>query len=86
MGAITDKLNTEWAEKQTDENMFAVRAIIQDFYNNLSEAISRGGDLYPTGDATFDGFVSPIVSDRVDLKNTFENSTNYMEFINWKRP
>ena len=84
MGVISDKLDAEWAEKKTDEDMFAVRAIIQDFYNNLIEAISRGGALYPTGDATFDGFVGPIVTDMVALKNLFEGDANYMEFINWR--
>ena len=84
MGVITTKLNAEWAEKQIDEDMFAVRAIIEDFYNNLVEAISRGSDKYPTGDATFDGFVQPIVAEMVTFKNNLE--TNYSEFINWRRP
>ena len=72
MGAITDKLNAEWIEKKVDEDMFAVRAIIEDFYNNLSEAISRGLDLYPTGDATFDAYVQPIVAEMTTFKNQLE--------------
>ena len=84
MGAITTKLNAEWVELKTDEDMFAVRAIIQDFYNNLSEAISRGGDLYPTGDTAFDDYVAPIVAEMVDFKTQLEN--NYEEFINWTQP
>ena len=84
MGAITDKLNAEWIEKKIDEDMFAVRAIIEDFYNNLSEAISRGQDLYPTGDATFDAYVQPIVAEMVTFKNQLE--TNYSEFISWRQP
>ncbi|GAI02484.1 unnamed protein product [marine sediment metagenome] len=83
MGAITDKLNAEWAEKQVDENMFTVRAIIEDFYNDLSEAISRGSDLYPTGDADFDTYVGPIVQEMTTFKNQLEN--NYAEFINWRQ-
>ena len=82
MGVITDKLDAEWAEKKVDEDMFAVRAIIQDFYNNLSEAISRGSALYPTGDATFDAYVEPIVAEMVTFKGQLEAS--YMEFINWR--
>ena len=84
MGAITDKLNAEWAEKQVDENMFAVRAIIENFYNNLNEAISRGGDLYPTGDAQFDAYVQPIVSEMTTFRSQLEN--NYDEFIHWRQP
>ena len=83
MGAITDKLNAEWAEKTVDENMFAVRAIIEDFYNNLTQAIQRGQDLYPTGDATFDAYVQPIVNEMVTFKNQLE--ANYSEFINWRQ-
>jgi len=82
MGVISGKLNAKWAEKQVNENMFAVRAIIQDFYNNLSEAISRGSALYPTGDATFDAYVQPIVAKMVTFKNQMEAS--YIEFINWR--
>jgi len=84
MGVITDKLNAEWAEKKVDENMFAARAIIEDFYNNLSEAISMGGDLYPTGDATFDAYVQPIVAEMITFKTQLEN--NYAEFIQWRQP
>ena len=84
MGVITTKLNAEWAEKQTDENMFALRAIIEDFYNNLAEAISRGEVLYPTGDATFDAYVQPIVAEMKTFKTDLE--TKYLEFINWRQP
>ena len=84
MGVITDKLNAEWIEKKTDEDMFAVRAIIEDFYNNLSEAISRGSSLYPTGDATFDAYVQPIVAEMVTFRTQLEN--NYLEYINWRMP
>ena len=84
MGVITDKLNAEWIEKKVDEDMFAVRAIIEDFYNNLSEAISRGQDLYPTGDATFDAYVQPIVAEMVTFKGQLE--ANYAEFISWRQP
>ena len=83
MGVITDKLNAEWVEKKVDEDMFAVRAIIEDFYNNLSEAISRGGDLYPTGDAAFDSYVQPIVAEMVTFKNQLDA---YAEFIGWRQP
>lgn len=84
MGAITTKLNAEWQEKKIDENMFAVRAIIEDFYNNLSGAISRGQALYPTGDATFDAYVQPIVAEMTTFKTQLEN--NYAEFIQWRQP
>ena len=84
MGVITTKLNTEWAEKKVDEDMFAVRAIIEDFYNNLSEAISRGQDLYPTGDTQFDAYVQPIVAEMVTFKGQLE--ANYLEFIQWRQP
>ena len=84
MGAITDKLNAEWIEKKTDEDMFAVRAIIEDFYNNLVQAISRGQDLYPTGDTQFDGYVQPIVAEMVTFKGQLE--ANYAEFIQWRQP
>ena len=84
MGVITTKLNAEWIEKKTDEDMFAVRAIIEDFYNNLSEAISRGQDLYPTGDTDFDNYVQPIVAEMVTFKTQLEN--NYLEFIQWRQP
>jgi hypothetical protein len=84
MGVITDKLNAGWAEKQVGEDMFEVRAIIQDFYNNLSEAIDRGSDKYPTGDAAFDGYVQPIVNEMVTFRNNLE--TKYAEFINWVQP
>ena len=84
MGVITDKLNAEWVEKKVDEDMFAVRAIIEDFYNNLSEAISRGQDLYPTGDTQFDAYVQPIVAEMVTFKGQLE--ANYLEFIQWRQP
>ena len=84
MGVITTKLNAEWTEMTTDQDMFEVRAIIQDFYNNLVEAISRGGDKYPTGDTDFDNYVQPIVSEMVTFKNQLEN--NYGEFIQWQQP
>ncbi len=84
MGAITDKLNAEWTEMTVDQDMFEIRAIIQDFYNNLTEAISRGSDKYPTGDATFDAYVQPIVAEMVTFKAQLEN--NYAEFINWSQP
>ena len=83
MGVITTKLDAEWAEKQVDENMFTVRAIIEDFYNNLVEAISRGQVLYPTGDATFDAYVQPIVNEMVTFKDQLEAS--YLEFIQWRQ-
>jgi len=81
MGVITTKLNAEWNEMNVDQNMFEVRAIIQDFYNNLSEAISRGSAVYPVGDAVFDDYVQPIVAEMVTFKTQLEN--NYGEFINW---
>ena len=81
MSAITDKLDAEWAELTTNQDMFEVRAIIQDFYNNLLEAISRGQDKYPTGDAAFDAYVQPIVAELISFKNGLE--TNYSDFINW---
>ena len=81
MSAITDKLDAEWAEMNVDQDMFEVRAIIQDFYNDLSEAISRGQDKYPTGDSAFDAYVQPIVADMVAFKNDLES--NYADFINW---
>ena len=84
MGAITTKLNAEWVEMNVDQDMFEVRAIIQDFYNNLVGAISRGGDKYPTGDTVFDDYVAPIVAEMVDFKTQLEN--NYEEFINWIAP
>ena len=84
MGVITTKLNAEWLEKKVDEDMFAVRAIIEDFYNNLSEAISRGSALYPTGDATFDAYVQPIIQEMTTFKNQLE--ANYAEFIGWRQP
>ena len=84
MGVITDKLNAEWIEKKIDEDMFAVRAIIEDFYNNLTEAISRGSDLYPTGDAAFDSYVQPIVQEMTTFRTQLEN--NYSEFIGWRQP
>jgi hypothetical protein len=84
MGVIKDKLDAEWNEMTVDQDMFEVRAIIQDFYNNLVEAISRGGDKYPTGDADFDAYVQPIVSELVTFKNQLE--ANYAEFINWVKP
>ena len=83
MGAITTKLNEEWAEKKVDEDMFAVRAIIEDFYNNLNEAISRGGSLYPTGDTDFDNYVLPIVNEMVAFKTQLEA---YAEFLQWRQP
>ena len=82
MSAITDKLNAEWTEMTTDQDMFEVRAIIQDFYNNLTDAISRGQDKYPTGDVAFDNYVQPIVAEMVAFRTSLEN--NYAEFINWK--
>ena len=84
MGVIIDKLNAEWAELSQDEDMFAIRAIIEDFYNNLVQAISNGQDKYPTGDATFDAYVQPIVSEMIDFRNQLEAS--YSEFINWRQP
>ena len=84
MGVITDKLNAEWAEKKVDEDMFAVRAIIEDFYNNLNDAISRSSGLYPTGDAQFDAYVQPIVTEMVDFKGQLESK--YAEFISWRQP
>ena len=84
MGVITTKLNAEWAEMTTDQDMFEVRSIIQDFYNNLVDAISRGGDKYPTGDTDFDNYVQPIVSEMVTFKTQLEN--NYGEFIDWTQP
>jgi len=84
MGVITTKLNAEWTEMTTDQDMFEVRAIIQDFYNNLVEAISRGTDKYPTGDVDFDNYVAPIVSEMTTFKTQLEN--NYGEFINWSAP
>ena len=84
MSIITDKLDAEWAEKQIDENMFAVRAIIEDFYNTLIQTISNGQALYPTGDTQFDAYVQPIVQEMVTFKNGLE--TNYLEFIQWRQP
>ena len=84
MGAETDYLDEQWVEMNVDQDIFEVRAIIQDFYNNLSEAISRGSNKYPTGDAIFDGFVQPIVAEMTTFKNQLEN--NYGEFINWVQP
>ena len=84
MGVIKTKLDAEWAEKKVDEDMFAVRAIIEDFYNNLSEAISRGSDLYPTGDTDFDNYVQPIVAEMTTFKGQLE--ANYAEFISWRQP
>ena len=84
MGVITTKLNAEWTELTTDQDMFEVRAIIEDFYNSLTEAISRGQDKYPTGDTAFDDYVQPIVAEMVTFKTQLEN--NYGEFINWVQP
>lgn len=84
MGAITDKLNAEWQEQTINENMFSVRAIIEDFYNNLSQAISRGQAKYPTGDQQFDDYVQPIVQEMTQFKTQLEN--NYGEFIQWRQP
>jgi len=82
MSIITDKLDEKWSEKTTDENIFRVRAIIEDFYNNLTQAISEGQALYPTGDSTFDSYVAPIVQEMVSFKNTLDG---YSEFIGWRQ-
>jgi hypothetical protein len=84
MGVIKDKLDAEWNEMTVDQDMFEVRAIIQDFKNNLDEAITRGGEKYPTGDAEFDMYVQPIVNELMTFKNQLDN--NYAEFINWTQP
>jgi len=84
MGVITDKLNAEWLEMNVDQDMFEIRAIIQDFYNNLSLAIDNGNHKYPTGDTAFDDYVQPIVAEMTTFKNQLEN--NYGEFINWRQP
>lgn len=84
MSAITDALDAKWQEKSQDEDMFAIRAIIEDFYNNLVQAIQRGSDLYPTGNTTFDNYVQPIVAEMTTFKNSLE--TNYSEFLGWRQP
>ena len=84
MGVITDKLDAEWSEYKENEAMFAVRAIIQEFYYALERVISDGNDKYPTGDAQFDNYVQPIVTELVSFKNQLDN--NYAEFINWRQP
>ena len=84
MGAITDKLNAEWSELTVDQNMFAIRAAIENLYNNLVDAITEGNQYYPTGDTTFDNYVGPIVTELTNFKNQLE--TDYGEFINWRQP
>ena len=82
MSAITDALDAKWAEKSQDENIFEIRAIIEQFYNDLAEAIARGQSLYPTGNTTFDNYVQPIVQEMVNFKNTLDT---YSDFINWRQ-
>jgi hypothetical protein len=82
MSIITDKLDADWADKEIKENVFTVRAVVENMYNVLNEAISGGGDSYPTGDSAVDAYVVPIIQEMVTFKNGLEN--NYAEFINWK--
>ena len=73
-----------YQEMTEDQKMFAVRAGVQDFYNNLVEAISGGQGNYPTGDQAFDDYVQPIVNEMTTFKNKLEN--DYGEFIDWTQP
>lgn len=83
MGAITDKLNAEWAEKTVDEKMFTVRAEVESLYHTISDFITRVAESYPTGDAQFDAYVLPIRNEIVEFKTILDG---YAEFINWRKP
>ena len=83
MSAISDKLDAEWAEKQTDEKMFAVRAHIEDLYNNIQFFLANADENYPTGDTAFDAYVDPIKDEIITFKNLLDG---YSEFIGWRQP
>jgi hypothetical protein len=83
MGVIKDKLDAEWAEKVVDEKQFAVRADIEDLYNNITQFLSQAGENYPTGDATFDDYVEPIKDEIITFKALLDG---YSEFIGWRQP
>ena len=83
MGAITTKLNTEWTEKTIDENMFTIRARIEDLKNVVDSFIADLNPIFPTGDTTFDDYVSPIKDEIVSFRDLLDT---YAEFINWRQP
>lgn len=83
MGVITDKLNSEWAEKVIDEKQFAVRAEVETLYNDVAGFLARVVQYYPTGDATFDAYLTPIKNEVLEFKAILDG---YAEFINWRQP
>jgi len=84
MGAETDYLDSKWVENVEVDAIFAVRAILEEVSNSISEAIVRGGENYPTGDVVFDAFVAPVVTDLITIRNKF--ASDYAELLGWRQP
>ena len=84
MGVITDKLDAEWEEKRISDNIFKIRRIIRDLYDDLSITLTNGSNHFPTGNDDLDSYIDPIVQEIIAFKNQLEN--NYPEFINWEMP
>jgi len=84
MGVITTKLNAEWVELKQDEDMFAIRAAVQELGYAVEHFFSQVADKYPTGDATFDAYLDPLKDDVLSFKTLL--NTTYGEFKDWEQP
>jgi len=83
MGIVTDKLNELYAQDSTIDAVFELQKITSALYEAVQTANTAGGNLYPTGDETFDGYFLDIAQAFVDFRSTLEQ---HLEFINWTEP
>ena len=84
MSEATDYLDGKWVENVEVDKIFAVRAVLEEASNSISEAIARGGKNYPTGDVVFDAFVAPVVTDLIAIRDKF--ASDYAELLGWRQP
>ena len=86
--AITEKLNTAWADNQMQDALFEYRALVQAFYWQIQETINKGAEILAR--PVFANVDTEIKTEGVAVKNIIvackTSLDAHTEFLNWSQP
>jgi len=85
---ITTELNEEWGRNKQADNVFEVRAIIQDAYNTLEERTTKLEELVAGSEFTDvdDEIKTQGAACIAILKKAKTDLDEYKDLINWTQP
>jgi hypothetical protein len=81
--ATKETLDAAWADKQSKEDLFAVRAICEDLYNNVVNAEAQIVASAKTGDKDVDDTIKAIQDAIKAFRSALESKS---DFVRWRQP